>query len=72
MITHRLVDILTIIFACTTIGLVILNQPQSSDTFGGTGSIVQTRRGFEKKIHQMTILSICALVVLALASQVLK
>lgn len=72
MISHRLIEILTIIVSITTIGLIILNQPNSGDTFGGTGGITQTRRGFEKQIHNMAVISSIALLVLVLASQIIR
>ena len=72
MITHNLIEILTIIVSVATIGLIIINQPQSGDTFGTSGGMIQTRRGFEKQIHNMTILSSVVLLVLVLAGQVIR
>ncbi len=71
MITHNFIETLTIISSIVTIGLVIMNQPQSGDTFGSSGSIAQTRRGFEKQIHNLTILSSVVLLGLVLLSQVI-
>jgi preprotein translocase subunit SecG len=71
MITHELIEMLLVIFSITTIGLVIMNQPQSGDTFGASASISQTRRGFEKQIHILTILSSSLLLALVLLSQVI-
>lgn len=72
MITHNLIEILTIIAAVATILLTIMNQPQSGDSFGASGGMVQTRRGFEKQLHYMTIFSSIALLVLVLASQIVR
>jgi protein translocase SecG subunit len=72
MITHKLIEILTIIASISTITLVIMNQPQSGDTFGSKGGIMQTRRGFEKQLHNMTVVSSVILLVLVLASQIIK
>jgi protein translocase SecG subunit len=72
MITHNLLDILTIIFSVTTIGLVIMNQPQSGDTFGSSSGMIQTRRGFEKQLHYMTIISSAILLVAVLAGQIIR
>jgi len=72
MTTHKLIEILTIIASITTIILIVINQPQTGDTFGSKNSITQTRRGFEKQLHNMTIISSVALLVLVLASQIIK
>ncbi len=72
MITPKLIEILTIIASVATIVLVIINQPQSGDTFGSKGGVLQTRRGFEKQLHTATILSSVAMLALVLISQVLK
>lgn len=72
MITHNTIEILTIIFSLATIGLIIINQPQSGDTFGTKGGVTQTRRGFEKQLHNMTIASSFILVVLVLAGQIVR
>lgn len=71
MITHNLIEILTIIASVTTIIFIILNQPQSSDTYGTSGGMVQTRRGFEKQIHYLTVISSVALLLLVLAGQII-
>lgn len=72
MTTYNLIEILTIVASITTIGLVVLNQPQTGDTFGSKNSITSTRRGFEKQLHNLTILSSATLLVLVLASQIIK
>lgn len=72
MITHNLIEILTIIASVATIVLIIMNQPQSGDTFGTSGGMVQTRRGFEKQIHFMTIFASVALLALVLAGQIVR
>ena len=72
MITHKLIEILTTIASITTITLVIMNQPQSGDNFGSSASVTQTRRGFEKQLHTMTVVSAVIMFVLVLASQVIK
>ena len=72
MTTHKLIEILTICASIATIALVVLNQPQTGDTFGSKGGVTQTRRGFEKQLHNMTIISSLALLVLVLASQIIK
>jgi protein translocase SecG subunit len=71
MITHNLIEILTIITSVTTIIFIIMNQPQSGDTFGTSGGVLQTRRGFEKQLHILTIASSVALLVLVLAGQII-
>lgn len=71
MITHNFIEILTIIFSVATIGLVIMNQPQSGDTFSTSSSVTQTRRGFEKQIHNLTIFSSIILLGLVLLSQII-
>jgi protein translocase SecG subunit len=55
MLTPKLIEILTIIASVTTIALIIMNQPQTGDTFGSKGGIMQTRRGFEKFLYRFTI-----------------
>ncbi len=72
MITHNLIEILTIFVSIATIVLVIINQPQSGDTFGTSGGMVQTRRGFEKQIHNLTVISSVALLVLVLIGQIIR
>ena len=72
MISHKLIEILTILASLTTILLVIMNQPQTGDTFGSKGGVSQTRRGFEKQLHNMTIASSIILLVLVLAGQIIK
>ena len=72
MITHQLIETLTIIASLSTIGLIIINQPQTGDTFGTKGGIMQTRRGFEKQLHTMTIVSSVVLMLLVLAGQVVR
>lgn len=72
MISHKLIEILTIIASVATIGLVIMNQPQTNDTFGGAGAGTQTRRGFEKQIHNLTIIVSGILLVLVLAGQIVR
>lgn len=72
MITHNLIEILTIAASVATIGLIIMNQPQTGDTFGAAGSITQTRRGFEKQVHNLTIISSTVLLLLVLAGQVIR
>lgn len=72
MITHNLIEILTIIASIATILLVIMNQPQTGDTFGTSGGVSQTRRGFEKQLHNMTIIASTVLLVLVLAGQIIR
>ena len=72
MITHNLIEILTVITSITTIAFVIMNQPQSGDTFGTSSGVIQTRRGFEKQLHYMTIASSVILLVLVLAGQIIR
>jgi protein translocase SecG subunit len=72
MLTPKLIEILTIIASVTTIALIIMNQPQTGDTFGSKGGIMQTRRGFEKQLHNLTIISSVALLALVLISQIIK
>lgn len=72
MTTLKLIEILTVIASVTTILLIVINQPQTGDTFGAKNSMTQTRRGFEKQVHNMTIISSIALLVLVLASQIVK
>jgi protein translocase SecG subunit len=72
MITHKAIEILTVIFSIATIGLVIMNQPQTNDTFGSANTVSQTRRGFEKQLYNMTIASSLILLVLVLAGQIVR
>lgn len=72
MITHNLIEILTIIASVTTIILIMINQPQTADTFGASSGMSQTRRGFEKQLHGLTIISSVILLLLVLAGQVIR
>ena len=72
MNTLQLIEVLTIAVSAVTILLVIMNQPQTTDTFGAKSSFAQTRRGFEKQIYNMAIGFSVALFVLVLAGQILK
>jgi hypothetical protein len=49
-----------------------MNQPQTGDTFGAKATFAQTRRGFEKQVYNLAIISSVALFVLVIAGQVLK
>lgn len=72
MTALKLIEILTIACSAATILLIIMNQPQTGDTFGSKSSFSQTRRGFEKQIYNMAIFFSIALFALVLAGQVLK
>ncbi len=72
MTTLKLIEVLTIAVSAATILLVIMNQPQTADTFGSKSSFGQTRRGFEKQVYNMAIFFSVALFVLVLAGQILK
>ncbi len=62
----------TIAVSAVTILLIIMNQPQTTDTFGAKASFAQTRRGFEKQVYNMAVVSSVALFLLVIAGQVLK
>jgi hypothetical protein len=49
-----------------------MNQPQTNDTFGSANTVSQTRRGFEKQLHNLTVLSSLALLVLVVAGQIVR
>jgi preprotein translocase subunit SecG len=68
--TINLINILLIISSALTMFLVVLNQPESSQTFGGKESFGRTRRGFEKSIHNLTVYAAAAVVVRAFLAQV--
>ena len=70
--TYSLIDIALILVSLSTIGLILLNQPATGDTFGSKDTLSTTRRGFEKQIHNLTVLSSVALIVLVLASQLVR
>jgi protein translocase SecG subunit len=61
---------LTIILGLSTIALILLNQPQTDNTFGGSNSFQVTRRGAEKQLHNLTIISSVLLVLVILISKV--
>lgn len=72
MITAQLIQILTIITSALVIGLVLLNQPQTGDTFGSKDSFSFVRRGLEGKIHNLTIFASFSLLVLIIVSIIIK
>ncbi len=65
-----ILQIATIIFGILTIVLVILNQPQTDSTFGGSNSFQITRRGAEKQLHNLTIISSIIFVIVILVSKI--
>lgn len=66
------VEILTIAVSATTVLLIIMNQPNNSDSFGASQNFMHTRRGFEKQIYTAAIVFSVALFVLVLVGQVIK
>lgn len=68
----KLIETATVVFSVLTIALIIMNQPQSGDNFGSSESFTTTRRGMEKQVHSLTVASSVILLLLVLASQVLK
>lgn len=68
----QILEVLTIGVSAVTVLLIIMNQPQTGDTFGAKATFAQTRRGFEKQIYNLAIISSVALFVLVIAGQVLK
>jgi protein translocase SecG subunit len=67
---QSILQIATVVLAILTIILVILNQPQTDSTFGGSNSFQITRRGAEKQLHNFTIISSVLLVVVILLSKI--
>jgi protein translocase SecG subunit len=72
MNTLFIVNTLTIVMSIVTVGLVLLNQPQTDSTFGSKDSFSRTRRGFESTVHKATIFSSIVLVLLVVLAQTLK
>ena len=72
MNTLKLIEVLTVAASAITIFLIILNQPQQGDSFGSKLSLTQTRRGFEKQIHNLAIISSVVLFALVLTTLVIK
>lgn len=72
MTTLKIIEVLTIAVSAATILLVIMNQPQTGDTFGSKASFSQTRRGFEKQMYTLSVVSATVLLVLVLAGQIFK
>jgi hypothetical protein len=72
MNTLQIIEILTIAVSAATVLLIIMNQPHTGDTFGGKVTFAQTRRGFEKQVYNLAIVSSVALFLLVLAGQILK
>ena len=68
----KLIEIGTVVLSILTIILVIMNSPQTGDTFGSKDTFSLTRRGMEKQIHTLAIASSAILLLLVLASQILK
>lgn len=66
-----ILQIVTVVFAVLTIVLVILNQPQTDSTFGGSNSFQITRRGAEKQLHNLTIISSVIFIVVILVSKII-
>jgi protein translocase SecG subunit len=72
MNTYTILQILIIFFSFITMGLILLNQPETAQTFGSKSSFEKTRRGFEKTIHTSTIISSALIIVFVLLSQIVK
>jgi hypothetical protein len=72
MNTLKVIEVLTVVFSCSTIFLIILNQPGTGDTFGSKLSVTQTRRGFEKQIYNLAVFSSVVLFVLVVLTQLVK
>jgi protein translocase SecG subunit len=67
---HSILQIATIVLGISTIALILLNQPQTDSTFGGSNSFQITRRGAEKTLHRLTIISSILFVAVVLLSKV--